>query len=585
MSTLDEFADEDALPERASLYDPDINPQYGSGEYKLNQERKRIKSSPYLSDEKKVGLCEFDKALRDQNNRENNRNAVTRSLYLCTARLLQKDSGMFLEVIKESESGSEQLDQLLEWIQNQDYSDNYIHKLMITIKTYGELCGSNIVQDRFEPITPGEFREDNKPPHPSNVLTWSNALSMAETREHIRDESMILSLWGTAARPKSEFHELRYKHLDWCGDHYKITIPWDGKTGERTIRLYPGAATLRQWIENDHPVHQDPESSLGPDTYIWTKLHRNEQLSYDSISKIVTSAGDAADIPKDYNPRHFRRSRASYLAGKATVSGHELRNFCGWEINSPAPRAYISKFRTDIDRNIAMADGASTESIENVTVVAPIECNHCDQLTERGREDCVCCGATVDEDLHEQAFDLEDPETEGKTGFQIIKEQEITTDDIKSLERLRPLIKQQGDRLYDDLEILKRAALNEDEINAYAGVEGLLAQGLGYGVEAAQRSSAAWVQAKNKAVEIHPTMTSPTQMRRPRKMKFVATTGGSFVAMLVLMYMDGSLQALAAGDPTEWIAVLIGVVFWKILFDRNFPSVEEARAAAREQDS
>jgi integrase len=578
MSTLGEFADEDALPERASLYDPAIDPQYGSGEYKLNQERKRIKSSPYLSDEEKVGLCEFDRALRDQNNRENNRNAETRSLYLATARLLQKDSGLFLEIIDDSDRGGERLDQLLEWVQNQGYSDNYIHKLMITIKTYGELCGGDLVQDRFEPITPGEFREDNKPPNPSNVLSWSDALSMGETCEHLRDEAMILSLWGSGARPKSEFHELRYKHLQWCEDHYKITIPWDGKTGERQIRLYPGAATLRQWIEHEHPVHSDPESSLGPDTYIWTKLRRNEQLSYDSISTIFNTAGEAAGISKDYNPRHFRRSRASYLAGKATISGHELRNFCGWEINSPAPRAYISKFRTDIDRNIAMADGASTETIDNVNVVAPIECNHCGQVTERGMVDCISCNATVDEDLHEQAHGLSDPETGDRTMFDIIDEDEITVDDIESLRRLKPLLKQQGDRIWKHIDMVEGAI--RDANNAVTGPGTALAYLSSIPITVGTRATEAWVRTKNRAIEIHPTMTSPTQMDTRRRFKFVTSVGAGFVFMIVMMYLDGMLQALAAGDPANWIGVLIGMMFWKIFFDRNFPSVEEAKEAA-----
>jgi integrase len=585
MSTLGTFVDEGTIPDRATLYDPDLDAQYGSGEYKLNQERKRIMRSPHLSDQDKIGLCGFDKALRDENNRENNRKPVTRSLYLCTARLLQKDSGLLLHTTDAGDEGKERLNDLLEWVQNQGYSGNYIHKLMITIKTYGELCGSDEVQARFEPITPGQWREDNKPPNPSNVLSWADALEMADTRRHTRDQAIIVGLWGSACRPKSEFHELKYKHVEWCGDHYKISVPWDGKTGERTIRLYPGAATLRKWIEQEHPVHDDPDATLGPETYLWTKLDKNEHISYDTISTVTGEAGEAVGLNKDYNPRHFRRSRASYLAGKPTISGHELRNFCGWEINSPAPRAYISKFRKDIDRNIAMADGASTETIDDVQVVAPIHCNHCDQVTERGREDCVWCSATVDEELHEQAFGLEDPETEGMNIFEIIKEQGITADDIESLERLRPLIKQQGDRLYDDIEMLKRAVEGMDSGNCVTGPGSYLAR-LSAGIATAAGSATeAWGRAKAKAAAIHPTMIAPSQMSTRRKAWFYTSMVGSLVMMLVVLYIDGALQDLASGDPTEWLGLLLAVAFWKWLMDRNFPDIEEARAAAREQEA
>ena len=584
MSTLDEFFGEDVdLPERHTLYDPDLNPQYGTGLHKLNMERRRIIESAELAAHEKKGLCEFDKALRDENNRENNRKPVTRSLYLCTARLLQKNSGFFLDVVDPDDFGEERLNELLEWVQNQEYSGNYIHKLLITIKTYGEICGGEDVQYRFEAIKPGRFREDNQAPNPSNVLTWRDAINMAQTRSHLRDRALILTAWGAATRPESELSELKYKHLQWAGDHYKLTIPWNGKTGERTIRLYPGAATLRRWIEHEHPVHDDPEASLGPDTYLWTQLTQNKRVTYATISHIFNEAGEDAGISKDHNPRHFRRSRASYLAGKPTISEHELRAFCGWETNSPAPTAYVTKFREDIDRNIAMADGASTKSLEKVKVVAPVECNHCDQLTERGQEHCVCCGAEVDEDVHKQTFELADPETEGKTLFELVKDKNITADDIESLRKLRPLIKHQGDKIWDDIDMLKAAVDSLDRGNCVTGPGSYGAQLSAAVATAAGSATAAWARARSKAAEIHPDMIGPSQMSPKRKVSAATTITGGFAVMLVLMYLDGSLQALASGDPVEWLAAVIAIVFWKVLMDRNF-DIEEARAAAADEE-
>ena len=585
MSTLDEFFGEEVdLPERHTLYDPNLNPQYGTGLHKLNMERRRIIESAELSAHEKKGLCEFDKALRDENNRENNRKPVTRSLYLCTARLLQKNSGLFLDVVDPDDFGEEQLNELLEWVQNQEYSGNYIHKLLITIKTYGEICGGEDVQYRFEVIKPGRFREDNQAPNPSNVLTWRDALNMALTRSHVRDRALILTAWGAATRPESELWELKYKHLEWAGDHYKLTIPWNGKTGERTIRLYPGAATLRRWIEHEHPVHDDPDASLGPETYLWTKLTKNERVTYATISHIFNEAGEDAGINKDHNPRHFRRSRASYLAGKPTISEHELRAFCGWETNSPAPTAYVTKFREDIDRNIAMADGASTKSLEKVKVVAPVECNHCDQLTERGQEHCVCCGAEVDEDLHKQRFELADPETEGKTLFEVVKDQDITGDDIESLRKLRPLIKHQGDKLWDDIGMLKGAVESLDRQNCVTGPGSYGAQ-ISAGVATAVGSAtAAWAQTKRKAMELHPDWMTPSQMPRRRAAAMIVAMTAMSTFMLVTMYLDGSLSELASGDPIEWTAIALALGYGKWLFDREFPTVEEARAAAAEEE-
>jgi hypothetical protein len=55
----------------------------------------------------------------------------------------------------------------------------------------------------------------------------------------------------------------------------------------------------------------------------------------------------------------------------------------------------------------------------------------------------------------------------------------------------------------------------------------------------------------------------------------------SLIFLLLLTYIDGTLANLAAGDPSEWAAVLIAISANKIVADRTFPTVEEARAAAQ----
>lgn len=585
MSTLEDFVEDgDALPDRVTLYDPELNTRCGGGMRDLNNERKRIETSSELSEEEKKGLTEYDKALRNENNKVNDRGPGTRALYLTLGRLLQKTSGLFIETSRPGEAGEKALDKLLDHVTSQDHGGNYVHNFMISIKTYGELCGHESNQQAFEDIKPAKYRKENKPPNPGNVLTWRDALDMAKTQDHVRNKAMILSGWGSGGRPKSELWELKYKHLYWAGDHYKVTIPWTGKTGERTINMHPGAPMLRQWIEHDHPVHSDPDDSLGPETYLWTHLNKNEQISYSMMSTIFNQAGEAAGIGTDHHPRHFRRSRFSYLAGKPTVSEDDLRFYGGWEFDSPAPRAYIAKHSEDNQRNISMADGASDSVMENLEVVAPIKCNHCGQMTERHLEDCVCCGGTVDEELHGEAFDLNDPVKEGKTVVDVIREEDITGSDIESLERLEMLIKHQGEKLFDDLESWKDAAAGINGENCVTGPGGYFAQLSAAATSAAGSAAAAWAQAKKKAVEIHPNWMTPSQMPRRRAVAMVTALSAMSAFMLVTMYLDGSLAELASGDPIEWTAMIIAFGFLKLLFDREFPSVEEARAAAAEDE-
>jgi len=585
MSTLEDFVEDDnELPDRVTLYDPELNTRSGGGMRRLNNERKRIETSTELSEEEKKGLTEYDEELRNNNNKLNNRGAGTRALYLSLGRLMQKTSGLFLDTSRPGEAGEQALDELLEHVTSQDHGGNYVHNMMISIKTYGELCGHESNQDAFDDITPAKYRKENKPPNPGNVLTWNDALDMSKTQDHLRNQAMILTYWGSGGRPKSELWELKFKHVHWAGDHYKITMPWTGKTGERTINMHPGAPTLRKWIEDGHPVHNDPDDSLGPETYLWTQLNKNEQLSYQMITNIFSGAGEAAGINKDHNPRHLRRSRFSYLAGKPTISEDDLRFFGGWEFESPAPRAYIAKHSKDNQRNISMADGASDGVMDDLEAVAPITCNHCSHLTERHLEDCIRCGGTVDEDLHGDAYNLNDPVTEGKSVVEIIREDGITGSDIESLEKMQMLIKHEGEKIFDDLESWKDAADGINGENCMTGPSGLVAQ-LSAAVSTAAGSAVeAWGRAKAKAIEIHPEMIAPSQMSTERKAWFYTSMVAAISVMLVLLYLDGSLQALAAGDPVEWFGVIFAIAFWKWLMDRNLPDIEEARAAAAEDE-
>ena len=585
MSTLGEFDDEAEFPEVESLWQPDLVVQYSSGEHKLNNERERITNSGELSQQEKRGLYTFDRALRDQNNTgEQKRKPVTRSLYLCHGRILQRDTGLFLQTIIPGEEGEEATQQLLEYVQNQNFSGNYIHKLLISVKTFGELCGDDEVQERFEVIKPGTFREDNQAPLPGTVLTWDQALSVANTRTHPRDRALILFAWGSGTRPESELYELQYKHLEWCGDHYRLTVPWHGKTGERTIRVYAGAASLRKWIEQEHPVHTDPDSTLGPETYLWTKENHNKRIKYNTIYSIFKKAGDASDVSDDTNPRHFRRSRASFLAGKPTISGVELRQYFGWTKKSQASINYIERFREDIDRNVAAADGASMATFDEVRVVAPITCNHCNQLSERNMENCVWCSAEVDEELHDRTDHLEDPETEGKDVWQILEEIGATKEELEVLQKYRPVIKVEGGNLWDKIEYLKPAVEEMNDQNCVTGPGGYAARASAAMTAAAGSAAEAWARTKKKAVDIHPNWMTPSQMPKRRAVAMIAALSAMTAFMLVTMYLNGSMAELASGDPIEWAAMVLSLGCGKWLFDRGFPTVEEARAAAAEEE-
>ena len=575
MSTLDDFVD--GVPEAETLYQHGLGAQYDTGEKKLNDARRRVIEDEELSQKEKRVLYKFDRELRDLNNREDRHKKVTRALHIDLTRIIQRDSGLLIDILNNSFDGKEALDELLEWVQSQGYADNYIHNHLITIKTFGEVVGSEIVQDRVDEIKPGRFRDDDSTPLPGNVVMWNEAIEMADTRTHQRDRAMILSQWGLGSRPDSEFLWLQYKHLEWNDGHYRVTIPWEGKTGERTIRLFAGSAALRLWIKENHPVHADPEAELGPETYIWTKLHRNERMEYDNLYRIFDEAGDAAAIAKDTNPQHFRRSRASFFAGKPSVSDAELRHQFGWSFDSSSPKHYIAKFRTDVDRNIALADGASVRDFEPQEKVAPIECNHCGRWTERHVTDCVCCGAEVDEERHKAHIDatMGDAETDL---LSMILAGDVTPGDLRSVKKLWGVIRDRpkiGEELDDLIEKTERM-MDDEKSNAVGGVGAYATIAAGAAVDAGQRAAAAWGRAKDEGMRLHPGYEHYPEMSLSRQLGVVVGLVLLITPLLASWYMDGTLAELAAGDATAWIPVSIGLAFTTWLLDRELPDKADA---------
>ena len=229
MSTLDDFGV--GVPEAETLYDPNLDAQYDTGEKKLNDARRRVVEEDNLGREEKRVLYKFDRELRNLNNREDRHKKVTQALHIDLTRILQRDSGLLIDILDDSFDGKEALNQLLEWVQSQGYANNYIHNQLITIQTFGELLGSEIVQDRVDEIEPGKFRDDDSTPLPGNVVEWQEAIEMAETRTELRDRALILSEWGMGARLRTSLASVQAPRLVRWSLPSDYSVGWeDGRT-------------------------------------------------------------------------------------------------------------------------------------------------------------------------------------------------------------------------------------------------------------------------------------------------------------------------------------------------------------------
>src|SRR6056297_1414250 len=137
MSTPDDFGVE--VPEAETLYDPNLETQYDTGERKLNNARRRLVEEDKLDRREKRVLHQFDRELRNLNNREDRHRKVTQALHIDLTRIIQRDSGQLIDILDDSFDGKDALDELLDRIQSQGYANNYIHNQLITVQTFGEL--------------------------------------------------------------------------------------------------------------------------------------------------------------------------------------------------------------------------------------------------------------------------------------------------------------------------------------------------------------------------------------------------------------------------------------------------------------
>lgn len=447
---------------------------------------------------------------------------------------------------------------------------------------------------RFSKIEPSEHVEEDPAPLPSEIVEYDEILRMIEECNILRDRALIPCQWENGPRPMEEMHTLQRENLKIKDDVILITLPRTaGKTERRDLPVIAAMPYLRKWLQ-EHPVWDDPDvpinredntiEDIPPETYIWTHHNKNELLEYQSLADRFSKAADDAGVTKQTCPQHMRRSAASIAARQPQMGERDLRNLFDWSRFSTSPQHYIAAHSDKTLINITRARGHEVETFEEDIDTSPIICERCGDWTMRGIDNCVHCSYDLSDEqanIDDMARPVSNPYEADKSISQKILDGDVTASDLESVEKVQSDIEAMGQQFFSKISKWKKHARALEQTNVYAGVAGLGASI----ATVAGSATEAWGRAKAKAAAIHPTMTAPSQMSTRRKAWFYTSMVGSLVMMLVVLYIDGALQDLASGDPTEWLGLLLAVGFWKWLMDRNFPDIEEARAAAQEQEA
>lgn len=420
--------------------------------------------SDLLRDKDQELLRGFHQALLDDNKRGSVRNDERVGVLLDSLRLMAKNTNAVAESLIDGDVGEEAVGTILDYAADEDeFAGNTILTRTSALRLFGRfMTEGDGIPDRFDRIKPDSYREKDPTPLRSEIVEWKDVLLVVEICDWVRDKAMIACQWSAMTRPQAEFHPLRFKHVTDNGDHMILSVPSATKTGRRDVYIYAGVPFLREWLEEKHPAHQACEDGPGPETYVWTHLTENKPLGYAAFAATFKKRAQESALTKEFTPTHMRRSRASVLASRPTISEQDLRVHGGWSFNSNAPKHYIANFSKETAKNIALADGADVDGFEERAPIAPIECAQCGRYTTRHLDECITCGDELPDMDAEMETIAYNPSDGNADLLELILSGDIGAEDLESLQLLEPVLRNRPD-IFDELDKMITMAEQYDE--------------------------------------------------------------------------------------------------------------------------
>jgi site-specific recombinase XerD len=313
----------------------------------------------------------------------------------------------------------EDIKKLCSKINNSNMSDWTKHDYLLTIKVfYKFLRDTEDYPSEVKWIKPKKARNHKKLPR--DLITIEDAKKLANHTSNLRDRCFVLMLYETGARI-SELLELKIKDVEFDEFGAKITLPDNGKTGARKIRVIASSPAISNWLL-EHPRKNDKNAPLL--CGLWS-INRGKSLDYRRPYEILKELGEKAGVDKPLNPHHFRHSRATELAKKLTEA--QLCEYMGWVIGSREAATYVHLSGRDMDKAILELHGLVEEDKEKIRLL-PIVCPRCNIKNDPAAKFCSGCSLGLDE-KSVMEYDKQ-KEIAEKTGFQFLQAGESTQDTI-----------------------------------------------------------------------------------------------------------------------------------------------------------
>jgi integrase len=349
---------------------------------RLNGAKNLIKKSKIQSENKKYILAFIDQLSAEGISK------VRQLKYLYTLKtltnLMETD---FLKADKQD------IIQLMNKINNSEYKEWTKRDFKVVIKRFyrwirekeGKKYSRGEYPKEVKWINTGKKNHNKK--LPNQLFTIEDIKILANNAKNLRDRCLIFLLYETGARI-GEIMNIQIKDIEF--DKYGALITLFGKTGARKIRVIASSPAISSWLM-EHPARENQDSLLL--CGIWSKK-RGDDISYNTINKMLREAKKTAGIKKPVNPHHFRHSRATELAKKLTES--QLCTYMGWVQGSQEAATYVHLSGRDMDKAILALHGLAEEEQEKDKFKI-IECPRCNIKNDPSAKYCKGCSLGLDE--------------------------------------------------------------------------------------------------------------------------------------------------------------------------------------------
>ena len=254
-------------------------------------------------------------------------------------------------------------------------------------------------KDYPEIVEDVKFNKGNgKTKLPEELLTEEEIKLLVNNTPSLRNKALIMLLYDGALRI-SEALNLKLKHC--VSDSYGMYIIVKGKTGMRKVRLVESVPYIKEYIDKEHPVKDDPNNHLfvciGGRGVKKDEYCKPLDISGSGIRLLLMRIAERAGLKKKVNPHLFRHSKLTQMAKDFTES--EMKIFAGWTGGSNMPQVYVHLSGQDVEKKILEKKGLIEDKDKTKKdLLNPIKCvdPSCNHLNPATNKFCVKCHRPLD---------------------------------------------------------------------------------------------------------------------------------------------------------------------------------------------